>query len=135
MAPARLAVPLFLESVRAGFPSPAQDYVERTLDLNELCIQHPSATYFVRAEGDSMIEAGIFPGDTLVVDRALTPTHNDIVIASLDGELTVKQLQTRPRVRLLPRNRAYPPIELHDDCTLDVIGVVTHVIHPLRRQR
>ncbi|MBW2510754.1 MAG: UV protection and mutation protein, partial [Deltaproteobacteria bacterium] len=76
----KLGIPLFADAVPAGFPSPATDYCERKLDLNELCIQHPAATYFVRAQGDSMIEAGIFPGDVLVVDRSISASHGDIVI-------------------------------------------------------
>ena len=89
----KLAIPLFMECVSAGFPSPAQDYVEQTLDLNELCIKHPASTFFVRVEGDSMIEAGIYPNDILVVDRPVQAEHCDIVIAGLHGELTVKELE------------------------------------------
>src|SRR5690606_35870975 len=85
-------VPLYTERVPAGFPSPAQDYIEQTLDLNELCISHPAATFFVRVEGESMTGAGIFPNDILVVDRSLTARHGDIVIASLEREMTVKLL-------------------------------------------
>lgn len=103
----RLRIPLFMERVSAGFPSPAQDYVEQTLDLNELCIKRPAATFFVRVEGDSMIDAGIHPDDILVVDRSVQAEHGDIVIAGIHGELTVKELQLRPCVKLLPRNRAY----------------------------
>jgi DNA polymerase V len=85
----RLRIPLFLERVSAGFPSPAEDYIEKTLDLNELCIQHPAATFFVRVQGESMIGVGIFPGDVLVVDRSLRAQHGDIIIASLESEMTV----------------------------------------------
>ncbi|GAA0685335.1 translesion error-prone DNA polymerase V autoproteolytic subunit [Marinobacterium maritimum] len=130
---ASLAIPFFLESVPAGFPSPAQDYVEQTLDLNDLCIRHPAATYFVRAEGDSMIEVGIFSGDILVVDRSLTAEHGDIVIASISGEMTVKQLATRPQVHLLPRNPAYQAINVPEGFELEIFGVVTNVIHRFRR--
>lgn len=132
----RLRIPFFLEHVSAGFPSPAEDYVEKTLDLNELCIKHPAATFFVRVEGESMIEAGIFPGDVLVVDRSLEATHGDIIIASLESEMTVKQLHlTPPPVRLLPRNQAYQPIVIEDAMTLEVFGVVTNVIRSLGRGR
>jgi len=86
---ASVALPLFMNAVPAGFPSPAHDYIERTLDLNELCIRHPAATYFVRAKGDSMLGAGIFSGDILVVDRALKAVDGDIVIACVNGEFTV----------------------------------------------
>jgi DNA polymerase V len=128
-----LSIPLFLEGVSAGFPSPAQDYVERALDLNELCIRHPAATFFVRVDGDSMEEAGIYEGDILIVDRSLTAQHDDIVIASVLGELTVKQLELRPQVRLVPRNSRYTPIEITEGIELDIFGVVSHVVRDLRR--
>lgn len=128
-----LDIPLFSDAVPAGFPSPATDYCERKLDLNELCIQHPAATYFVRAQGDSMIEAGIFPGDVLVIDRSINASHGDIVIVSVNGELTVKQLETRPKMRLVPMNNKYDPIDVPDDADLEVFGVATSVIHSLRK--
>jgi DNA polymerase V len=110
-----LKLPLFISKVSAGFPSPAQDYVEQTLDLNELCIKRPAATFFVRVEGESMIEAGIFHNDILVVDRSVKPTHGDIVVAHIDGEFTVKELCLRPTLKLIPRNSAYEPIYLASD--------------------
>ncbi len=88
-----LSFPLFESVVPAGFPSIAEDYVDRALNLNELLIQHPAATFFVRVSGDSMVNAGITSNDILIVDRALTPTNNKIVIARIDGELTVKRLR------------------------------------------
>jgi len=127
-----LALPLFAARVPAGFPSPAQDYIERTLDLNELCIAHPAATYYVRAMGDSMIEAGIHDGDLLVVDRAVEAKHGDVVIAEVCGEFTVKELSLTPNIRLLPRNAAYAPIDLTGSDELVLFGVVTCVIHALR---
>lgn len=130
----RLNIPLFLERVSAGFPSPAEDYVEKTLDLNELCIQHPAATFFVRVQGESMVEAGIFPDDVLVVDRSLRATHGDIIIASLESEMTVKQLHLiPPPVRLLPRNPAYHSILIEGDMVMEVFGVVTNVVRSLKR--
>lgn len=132
-ADASLAIPLFLDRVPAGFPSPAQDYVEQTLDLNDLCIRHPAATYFVRAEGDSMIEVGIFSGDILVVDRALQAEHGDIVIAGLNGEMTVKQLEIHPLVRLKPCNPKYRAIPVSEEHELEIFGVVTNVIHRFKR--
>lgn len=129
----QLVIPLFSNRVSAGFPSPAQDYIEQTLDLNELCIKHPAATYFVRVEGDSMIEAGIHADDILVVDRSVNAEHGDIVIAGLYGELTVKELQLRPCVSLLPRNKAYQAIEIAADDELDIFGVVTSVIRNIAR--
>ncbi len=129
----RYRIPLYLGRVPAGFPSPAQDYIERTLDLNELCIKRPAATYFVRVEGDSMIEAGICPDDILIVDRSVTAQHGDIVIAQVQGEFTVKELVMRPQVQLLPRNKAYPPITFAEGSELELFGVVTGVVRQMRR--
>lgn len=125
--------PLYLETVSAGFPSPAQDYVEQRLDLNQLCVKRPAATYFVRVEGDSMIEAGILPDDLLVVDRSLQAVHGDTVIASLNGEFTVKQLATTPQWQLIPRNSRYRPIPISADDAFELCGVVTGVIRTVRR--
>jgi DNA polymerase V len=122
------SIPLFLEPVRAGFPSPAQDYVEQTLDLNQLCIRHPAATYFVRVEGDSMMDAGIHPGDLLVVDRAVDPGSGHFVIASWNGEMTVKELQLKPTPRLIPHNPAYPELIPQEGTELDIFGVVVFVV-------
>lgn len=128
-----LDIPMFLESVAAGFPSPASDYCERTLDLNELCIQKPAATYFVRAQGDSMIDVGIFPGDVIVVDRSLTARHGDVVIASFNGELTVKKLELQPQTRLVAMNDHYSDIVVPEGADLEIFGVATNVIHSLRK--
>lgn len=127
----RLPLPFFAESCQAGFPSPATDYVEKTLDLNELCIRHPSATYFVRAEGESMVESGILSGDLLVVDKAETPAHGDIVVAAVNGEFTVKKLCTYPVLCLQPMNPAYQPIFMEPD-DLEIFGVVIHALHTFR---
>ncbi|TYO96720.1 SOS response UmuD protein [Geothermobacter ehrlichii] len=129
----RLDIPLFLDAVPAGFPSPASDYKERTLDLNELCVRNPAATYFVRAQGDSMVEAGIFPGDVLVVDRSLEARHGDVVIAEFNGELTVKKLELKPEVRLVPMNSRHAPVPVPEGAELEIFGVVTTVIHSLRK--
>ncbi|MDY0189935.1 MAG: translesion error-prone DNA polymerase V autoproteolytic subunit [Desulfuromonas sp.] len=129
----QLEIPLFLEAVAAGFPSPASDYCERRLDLNELCVKRPAATYFVRAQGDSMLDAGIFPGDVLVVDRSLDAKHGDIVIVAFDGELTVKKLETTPSVRLVPMNTKYAPIVVPEESDLEIFGVVTNAIHSLHK--
>ena len=124
------ACPLYASKVQAGFPSPADDYIERSLDLNEHLIQHPAATFFVKAAGDSMINAGIFPGDILIVDKSLTASHNKIVIAAIDGELTVKRLHCRGNdVQLLADNPNYPAIQIKAEADLVIWGVVTHVIH------
>lgn len=119
--------------MRAGFPSPADDYVCDTLDLNEHLIPHREATFFVRAKGHSMIGAGIQDNDLLVVDRSLNPVHRSIVIAVIDGEFTVKRLSKRAgKIKLLAENPEYAPIELQEGQELQVWGVVTSVIHQLR---
>lgn len=123
-----IAVPLFSDRVPCGFPSPAADYVEQCIDLNELLIQHPSSTYFVKTAGDSMIDAGIGDGDLLVVDSSRTASHGDIVIAAVEGEFTVKRLQLRPTVQLNPMNSAYSPIIIGSEDVLDIFGVVTFIV-------
>jgi DNA polymerase V len=126
------ARPLFLASVSAGFPSPAEDYIEGRLDLNRHLIKHPAATFFVRVAGDSMIGAGIHPGDILVVDRALEPQDSNVVIAVIDGELTVKRISQRHgKLFLVPDNQAYEPLEILEEMEFEVWGVVTSVIHNL----
>lgn len=123
-----VALPMFNDLVPCGFPSPAQDYVERRIDLNELMIQHPSATYFVKASGDSMIDAGISEGDLLVVDSSRKAEHGSIVIAAVDGEFTVKRLQFHPFVMLKPENSTYKPIMIGSEDSLEVFGVVTYIV-------
>jgi DNA polymerase V len=124
--------PLVGAWISAGFPSPADDFIDRKLDLNELLIQHPSATFFVRVAGSSMSGAGIQSGDILVVDRSLEPTDNKIIIAILNGELTVKRIRRRnARLFLLPENPAFQPIEITPDVQFEVWGIVTSVIHSL----
>ncbi|MCC5792725.1 MAG: translesion error-prone DNA polymerase V autoproteolytic subunit [Legionellaceae bacterium] len=123
-------LPLYASTVRAGFPSPADDYIEKQLDLNHHLIKHPAATFFVTASGDSMTGAGITSGDMLIVDRSLEATHGKIVIAAINGELTVKRLSRRNgKVQLLPENEQYEPIDINGEEELVIWGVVTHVIH------
>jgi DNA polymerase V len=130
----RLTLPKFGHRVRAGFPSPADDYIEAWLDLNEHLIEHKEATFFVQASGDSMTGAGIQEGNLLVVDRALEAKHRDIVIAVVDGELTVKRLEKRRgKIRLLAENPAYAPIEFREGQELVIWGVVTSVIQKFKR--
>lgn len=126
--------PLFLSRVPAGFPSPADDYVEERIDLNALLIKHPAATFFLRVRGDSMTGAGIFDNDLVVVDRSLDPVSGSVVIAAIDGELTLKRLVLLPGggVELRPENPDYPILQLSEFQDLDVWGVVTDVIHSLR---
>jgi len=124
--------PVFLSRVPGGFPSPADDYLEGKLDLNQYLVKHPAATFFVRVTGDSMTGAGIHSGDLLIVDRSLEPKDGNVVIASVDGELTVKRLFLRHgKLVLLPDNDQYQPIEVSGETAFEVWGVVTHVIHEL----
>lgn len=122
---------LYEHRVPAGFPSPADDYMDRRLDLNEYLIQHPAATIYCRVSGDSMKELGIFDGDLLIVDRSLTPKHGDVVLAAVDGELACKVLDLHQR-RLLSANNKYAPIVIGDDMTMIVEGVVTNSIRTHR---
>ena len=126
-------LPFFAARVPAGFPSPADDYIDRGLDLNELLIRHPAATFFVRASGDSMTGAGIHSGDVLVVDRAVTPQNRSVIIAALNGELTVKRLiRENGRILLVSENPAYAPLEVGGGMEFEVWGVVVHVIHSFK---
>src|SRR5450830_618117 len=119
-----ILVPLFGHNVPAGFPSPADDYIEGRLSLDEHLIQHKDSTFFVRAKGNSMIGAGIFDGDLLVVDKSLNPSSGDIVIAIVDGGLTVKRLIKRGRkITLKPENPRFKEIEFKDGQELQVWGV------------
>lgn len=131
--PSPLLLPMFSHSIRAGFPSPADDYVADTLDLNEFLVHHKEATFFVKAKGDSMIGAGIHDGDTLIVDRSIAAADGCIVIAVVDAEFTVKRLKKRKGVvSLHPDNPLFQPIEFKDGQELQIFGVVTNVIHPLK---
>ncbi len=126
------SLPLYLSPVAAGFPSPADDYIDQQLDLHAHLVRNPSATFFLRAQGESMIGAGIHDGDLLVVDRSLTASHNRVVIAALDGELTVKRLVHRNNsVFLVPENPKYPEIDVTHCESLHIWGVVAYVIHKL----
>ena len=132
--PSALTRPLYLALVAAGFPSPADDHLDRDLDLHELLIQHPASTFYVRLAGDSMQGAGLYDGDILVVDRSLEPKHNDIVIAVLNGELTVKRLFRQGNlVQLRPANHRYPFITVTPDQELLIWGVVTGSIRQFHR--
>jgi len=129
-APAPLPPPLSASRVSAGFPSPATDHLDRRLDLNEHLLLHPQATFFMRVKGDSMIGAGIHDGDLLIVDRSLEASSGRVVVAAIDGELTVKRLRRRGgRVVLQPENPDYAEIVVGEDRALDIWGVVAYVIH------
>ena len=124
--------PLFIANVPAGFPSPAADYEESKLDLNKYLIKNPAATYFVRVTGDSMIGAGIHSGDLLVVDRSIEPVDKKVVIANIDGELTVKRIRIRKnKITLEPENTDFPTQQISPDSEFEVWGVVTNVVHSL----
>ena len=126
-----ILLPLYLSRIAAGFPSPADDYLDDGLDLNEHLIKHPAATYFARAEGDSMIELGIFTGDLLIIDRAIQAEDGDVVVVAVDGLLTIKLLDLA-HSRLLPANKLYRPIEISAESQVEVEGVVVHAVHHLK---
>lgn len=121
---------MFESRVAAGFPSPADDSAQRGIDLNEHLIKNAPATFFVRAEGESMLGAGIHPGDLLVVDRSIKAIHGKVIIAAVNGELTVKRLhQKNGETLLLPENPAFRPIPITEETGFAVWGVVTNVVH------
>ena len=123
-------IPYFENGVSAGFPSPAEDQMDSKIDLNDLLIEHPSATYYVRVNGDSMVGAGIISGDLLIVDRSLEATNNSIVVAHIDGEFTVKRIKkTKNKIFLQAENNDYKPIEITEEMDIELFGVVTHAIH------
>ena len=122
--------PVFLDKVSAGFPSPATDYMENKLDLNEYLIKHPAATFIVKTSGSSMINADIYSGDLLIVDRSITPKNNNIVIASIFGDLTVKKIKKKDKLFfLVSANDDYPSIEVREEMECFIWGVVTYIIH------
>jgi len=124
------ACPLWGVNVPAGFPSPARDYIENSLDLNDLVVANPVATYFVRVEGDSMSYARILPGDILVVDRSVEPSDGKIVIAIIDGDLTVKRLRIIDGdYWLCPENDKFQAVKIEEWMNFSVWGVVMWVIH------
>ena len=130
--PSTLSLPLALHQVSAGFPSPADGYIERSLDLNELVIRNPHATFFVHVHGDSMINAGIRSGAILIIDRSVQPKSNDIVLVVLYGEFTVKRwVETEHSIVLVAENDQFPDIPVEPEMELQVWGVVTYTLHCL----
>ena len=126
----QINTPVFLDKISAGFPSPATDYMENKLDLNEYLIKHPAATFIVKTSGSSMIDADINSGDLLIVDRSLTPRNNNIVIASIFGDLTVKKIKKKDKsFFLVSANEDYPSIEIKEEMECFIWGVVTYIIH------
>ncbi len=127
-------IPLFIDPIKAGFPSPATDYIESDLDFNTFLIKNKSATYAARAQGDSMVGAGIYPGDILIIDRSIEPKSNDIIIASIDKEFTVKRfIKKSGEFFLYPENPDYPVIQITKSTDFQVWGVVTYTIHKTHR--
>lgn len=134
----KACIPMAPSSVKAGFPAPGADSFAPEIDLNELLIQHREATFFVRISGDSMTDAGILDGDLAVVDKALTASNGDFVIAYVNGDFTIKQLEIEKdgnKGWLIPWNNSYPRIEVDANDDFRVWGVVTHVIHTFRKTR
>ncbi|AEG31611.1 LexA family protein [Thiomicrospira cyclica] len=127
-----LALPVFSHKVIAGFPSPADDNQEETIDLNEVFVPHTKTSFVVRVQGDSMQQAGILPGDQLVIDRSITPVSGNIVIASVNGDLTLKRLiKQAGQIWLYPENPAYQPIAVAEETELVIWGVVVSVLRKL----
>lgn len=128
----KTTVPLVMSPVACGFPSPAEDYLDKALDFNELLVHNPAATFAVRIAGESMTGAGLFPGDIAVVDRSLTPSNGCIVLALIDGEFTIKRYKkTATGIVLQAENKAFRDIVVPEECGFEVWGVVKHSIRML----
>jgi len=131
-SPIRASVPMAISSVAAGFPSPADDYLERPLDFNELLIQNPAATFAVRIAGESMTGAGLFPNDIAVVDRSLAPKNGSIVMALVDGEFTIKRYRVRgSKIWLQAENPKYEDILVTEGAGFEIWGVISHAVRML----
>ncbi len=127
-----LKLPLVDAFISAGFPSPADDYLESKLDLNHLLIQHPSSTFFARVRGNSMIDVGIHDGDILIIDKSLEPQPNSVLVCFIDGEFTVKRVQKKNGdYYLIPQNKDFAPIKIEKSSDFRLWGVVTYCIHKL----
>lgn len=125
-----LKLPLLSSIVPAGFPSPADDYIDRNLDLNTYLIKKPASTYFVKVSGNSMCDAGINSGDILIVDKSITPSSGMIIIAVINGELTVKRfIKKNGQIYLAPENPDFPIIKIEGSIVFESWGVVTYIIH------
>lgn len=122
-------IPFAGSAVSAGFPSPADDFLEKRLDIAELLIQHPDATFYARVEGSSMQDAGIDDGDILIVDKSLSPKNGDIAVCYLDGEFTVKHIAIKKNeVWLMPANKNYKPVKISEDNDFVIWGIVTFTV-------
>jgi DNA polymerase V len=127
---AKLELPLFSNAVSAGFPSPADDYIENHLDLNKYLIQHPSSTFYIKVTGDSMVEANIYCGDILIIDRSIKIQNNDVALVILNGSFTVKRLKIiGERILLVPENEKYKTVEVSKEMDFEVWGKVVWSIH------
>ena len=126
-------LPYYPQGIAAGFPSPADDHLQKTLDLHEHLIKHPAATFYAHVQGDSMRDANLNDGDLLIIDRAELPRHRSIVVAVVNGEFLVKRLYKRNgEVKLLPENKAYAAIDITEGMDFEIWGVVSHIIHKAR---
>jgi len=127
-----LRLPLVDAFISAGFPSPADDYLEAKLDLNQLLIQNPNSTFFARVRGNSMLDAGIHDGDILIIDKSLEPKQTSVLICFIDGEFTVKKvMRANGDFYLMPQNKEFEPIKVNKNSDFRLWGVVTHCIHTL----
>lgn len=125
----RIYIPISQYKIEAGFPSPASDYEEERLDINDIVVSNPNSTFYIRVKGNSMIDANIFDGDILVVDKSLDVQHGNIVIAVINNEFTVKRLYKKETIKLIPANLEFPEIIIKEDEELNIWGVVTYIIH------
>ena len=131
-----LSLPYAASGIQAGFPSPAQDYIDESIDLNRELIKHPAATFFGRVSGDSMIDEGIEEGDILVIDKSLEPMNDDLAVCCIDGEFTLKRISIKEsRILLLQSNPTFKPIEVVADNQFVIWGIVTYTIKKNRRRR
>lgn len=129
----QIKLPIYEHKVPAGFPSPADDYIDKKLDLNEYLIKNPAATFFVKVSGTSMIDAGIYDGDILIVDRSIENVNNKIVVCTIDGEFTVKRICKKGKeLTLIPENSKYNLIVVTEEMDFRIWGVVTYAIHTLK---
>lgn len=130
-----LSVPLAEGGVRAGFPSPAQDYIEQSIDINHMVVSHPATTFCALVKGDSMIDADVHEGDILVIDRSLEPRDGSMAVCAIDGDFTLKYIETDPTnecIWLRPANPDYPKIKVTADQSFLIWGIVTYIIHKAR---
>lgn len=131
-----LSLPYADQGIQAGFPSPAQDYISESIDLNREIVQHPASTFYGRVSGDSMIGDGIEPDDIIVIDRSLEPHNGDLAVCCLEGEFTLKRIKLEDnRVWLIPANEAFDPILVTPECRFEIWGIVTYTIKRSRRRR